>query len=389
MTTAGSIFIVVGEHSGDALGAKLIDALNAISDAPLHFSGVGGDLMAQRGFQSLFVMTDVAVMGPMAILAKLPKIVRRVYQTVDAAVAANPDLVIIIDSPEFTHPIAKRIRRRRPEIPIIDYVSPTVWAWRPGRARKMKPYVDHLLALLPFEPDAHRRLGGPPCTYVGHPMIERMDWIRSQDPAALAERLGIAADAVPVAVLPGSRRSEVARLLDVFGATVADLKAGVRNLEVLLPAVPHLTDEIAVRTANWPMPVHILVGEDDKFAAFRLARAALAASGTVTLELALAGTPMVVAYRVDPIAAQLRFLVTVPSFALANLILDQRAFPELMQEDCTVEKLAPAVAALLDDGPARNAQLQALSLIADRMALPSEVSPSRRAAEIALQYIKG
>ncbi|MEM6499011.1 MAG: lipid-A-disaccharide synthase, partial [Pseudomonadota bacterium] len=215
-----SVFIVVGEHSGDALGARLMDGLVAAYDGELSFAGVGGELMAERGFKTIFPISDVAVMGPLAILPKLPKIVRRVHQTVDAALRAHPDVVVIIDSPEFTHPIAKRIRKRRPDIPIVDYVSPSVWAWRPGRAKKMKPYVDHLLALLPFEPEAHARLGGPACTYVGHPLIERRDWLNTLDPEALRTRLGLSDDRIPLVVLPGSRGSEIERLATVFGQAI-------------------------------------------------------------------------------------------------------------------------------------------------------------------------
>ncbi len=380
-----SVFIVSGEHSGDALGAKLMTALADTSPVPVRFSGVGGDLMSAAGLNSIFPLSDVAVMGPLSILPRLPRLIRRVYQTIDAALSANPDIVVIVDSPEFTHPIAHRIRRRRPDIPIIDYVSPTVWAWRPGRARVMKPYVDHLLALLPFEPDAHRRLGGPPCTYVGHPLIERLDWIRALEPADLRKRLALDAAATPLLVLPGSRTSEVDRLIDVFGETIAGLHAGGRRLEVLIPTVEHVRDTIASRTSDWPAPVHLLQGERDKFTAFRLARAALAASGTVTLELGLAGTPMVVAYRVDPLAARLRFLVQVPSVVLANLVLEDNAFPEFIQERCRSDLLATALGEILDDGPARQAQLGSLSQLAGRMELP-DGTPSQKAAEVVLHY---
>lgn len=380
------VFIVCGEHSGDALGAKLIDGLRAASTQPLEFSGVGGELMAERGFQSIFPLADVAVMGPLSILPRLPRIVRRVHRSVAAALAADPDIVVIIDSPEFTHPIAKRIRKHRPDVPIVNYVSPTVWAWRPGRAKKMKPYVDHLLALLPFEPEAHKRLGGPACTYVGHPLIERVDWICSLDPQALADRLGLDAAATPVLVLPGSRSSEVQHLIGVFGETIASLSAAGRKLEVLIPALPHLRDEIAARTADWPVPVHLLDGESDKFAAFRLGRVALAASGTVTLELGISGTPMVVAYRVDAVAALLRFLVKVPSIVLANLVLGENAFPEFIQADCTAKNLSAAMDALLDDGPARTAQLAALDAIAGRLILPHG-TPSEAAAAVVLEHL--
>ena len=381
-----SIFIVVGEHSGDALGAGLMDGLTTAYPGELSYAGVGGELMAERGFQSIFPISDVAVMGPLAILSKLPKLVRRVYQTVDAALAANPDIVIIIDSPEFTHPIAKRIRKKRPDIPIVDYVSPSVWAWRPGRAKKMKPYVDHLLALLPFEPEAHQRLGGPPCTYVGHPLIERFDWLQGLNPEDLRERLGIAGDRMPVVVLPGSRSSEIARLMDVFGEALKRTTNLGHPIEILLPAVDHLRDEIEARSSTWDVPVHILSGEEDKFTAFKLARAALAASGTVTLELGLIGTPMVVAYKVDAVAARLRFLVNVPSVVLSNLVLGENAFPEYIQEDCQPDLLAAALSEILVDGIARDKQLVALANVADRMKVPHG-SPSRLAASVVLSKL--
>ena len=190
-----SLFVIAGEHSGDALGAKLMAALNQRRRGRVRYLGVGGPEMASQGLISQFPLDDVAVMGAAAVLARLPRSSAASTATASAAVAAEPDAVVIIDSPEFTHPIARRIRRRRPHIPIIDYVSPSVWAWRPGRARKMAQYVDHVLALWPFEPDAHQRLGGPPCTFVGHPLIERHPWIASLDPAPLAERLALSQDA--------------------------------------------------------------------------------------------------------------------------------------------------------------------------------------------------
>jgi lipid-A-disaccharide synthase len=325
-------------------------------------------------------------MGPLAILARLPTILRRIASTAAAAVAAEPDAVVIIDSPEFTHPIARRIRRRRPEIPIIDYVSPSVWAWRPGRAYKMRAYVDHVLALLPFEPEAHARLRGPPCSYVGHPLIERLAWIRGLDPMPLARRLGLAADAHLLMVLPGSRPSEVSRLLAPFGEALQRLRERGRKFEVAIPVLDAVRRPVEAGVAHWPKAPHFLEGEADKFSAFRLARAALAASGTVSLELALAGTPMVVAYKVDPVAAPaLRRMITAPSTVLPNLILGTRAIPEFHQEQCTPVKLANALAQLVDEGEARQRQLKALAGVPERMRLPRG-TPSEAAAEIVLNY---
>lgn len=382
-----SIFIVAGEHSGDQLGGKLMAALKAQSQDPIVFSGVGGEHMERQGLRSLFPLSDVAVMGPLAILARLPRLVRRVYQVVDAGLKAEPDAVIIIDSPEFTHPIAKRIRKKRPLIPIIDYVSPSVWAWRPGRAKKMKPYVDHLLALLPFEPAAHERLGGPDCTYVGHPLIEKLDWIKSQDTAELAARLGLTPGRPVMLVLPGSRPTEVRRLMQPFGEAVRLIQERLGPVEVILPAVTSVRPLVEAGLAGWPLRPHLVEGESDKYKAFRLARAALAASGTVTLELAIAGTPMVVAYRVDAVASLLRLLINVHSVVLANLVLEANVFPEFIQEDCTPEKLAAAMVPLLTEGsPEREAQLAGLARIPEKMVLEG-TTPSAKAADTVLAML--
>ena len=380
------LFMIAGEHSGDALGAKLMAALNERRRGRIRYLGVGGAQMAQQGLVSQFPMEDVAVMGPAAIIARLPKILRRIHGTAAAAVAAEPDAVVIIDSPEFTHPIAKRVRRRSPEIPIVDYVSPSVWAWRPGRARKMRQYVDHVLALLPFEPEAHRQLRGPPCTYVGHPLIERAGWIAALDTAPLAQRLALPPDTALLVVLPGSRPSEVARLMQPFGETLSRLIERGRKFEVAMPVVDSVRGLIQQHLTAWPKQPVLLEGEEDKFRAFKLARAALAASGTVTLELAAAGTPMVVAYKVDAAMAPfLRRMIKAHSIVLANLVLGENAFPELIQERCTGVKLADALAPILDDSPARAKQLAALARIPERLRLLTG-TPSEAAADIVLHY---
>jgi lipid-A-disaccharide synthase len=324
-------------------------------------------------------MEDVAVMGPMSILPKLPRIVSRVYQAVDAALAFAPDVVVIIDSPEFTHPIAKRIRKRAPHTPIVDYVSPTVWAWRPGRAKKMRPYVDHVLALLPFEPEAHARLGGPACTYVGHPLIEKLGQIENADAASLASRLGLDSSRPVLLVLPGSRRSEIELMIDVYGEAAARISSLIGPIEIVIPAVRHVRDRIAEKTASWALRPHI-IDSDDKYAAMRLARAALATSGTVTLELALAQTPAVVAYKADKLIATLRFLVKVPSVVLANLVVGRNIYPEYLQEECTAENLARALEPLFGETPARATQLEGLALAPRKLQLAAS-SPSEAAAD--------
>ena len=381
------LFIIAGEHSGDALGARLMAALSALRPNGVTFAGVGGPKMVAAGLASAFPMSEIAVMGPAAIVAQLPHLIRKINETTRAALSAEPDVVVIIDAPEFTHRVAKKIRRARPDIPIVDYVSPSVWAWRPWRARKMRAYVDEVLALLPFEPEVHERLGGPPCTYVGHPLAERRAWIAALDPELLAQRLRLAPDRQPLLVLPGSRRSVITRLWAPFSATLWELHARGHRLELIVPVVESTRALVEERIEGWPpFPVHIVEEEVDRFRAFKLARAALAASGTATLELALSGCPMVVSYRVDRLALLFRKLVRPPHFALANLVLGERAFPELMQESCVPEELAPALETLLRDSPERAAQLAALARVPGMMSTGTD--PAIAAALRVLAHAK-
>ena len=383
-----TIFIVAGEHSGDVLGGALMRQLLVRRKGQIRFIGVGGEAMEAHGLTSLFPLADIAVMGPKAIFKALPRLVRRVYQTVSAGVAASPDIIIIIDSPEFTHPVARRLRRKLPHTPIINYVCPSVWAWRPRRAKKMTRYVDRVLTLLPFEPAALQRLGGPTGTYIGHPLSERQAWIAEIDSHAWEERFELNRKQPALIVLPGSRRSEVEQLLPIFGETITRLHNDGYSCQLLMPCVPHLRARVVELSKDWPMPRHFIEGEEAKFGAFKIARAALAASGTVTLELGVAGTPMVVAYRVDAIAARLRFLMKVQSVVLANLVLVENAFPELLQEDCNAEQLSTAVKALLDDTPERAAQLKALTELSEKMK-PTNKPPSVQAADVVMEYAKG
>jgi lipid-A-disaccharide synthase len=378
------LFLVVGEHSGDQLGFKLMRALREATGGAAAFSGVGGEAMAAEGLASLFPLADIAVMGILPVIAKLPSLLARINETAQAVVAARPDALVIIDSPDFTHRVARRVRKALPDLPIVDYVSPSVWAWRPGRAKTMRAYVDCLLALLPFEPAAHQRLGGPPCFYVGHPLIERLAELRPD-----AEEATRRAEAPPlIVILPGSRRTIVRRLMEDFGAALDLLAREIGPLEAVLPTMPHLAAEIGERAAKWPVKPRIVTGEAAKLAAFRGARAALAASGTATLELALAGVPMVGAYKVSKLEAPLKYVVKVPSILLPNLILGERAIPEFLQKECTPEKLATALAGLVREGAAREAQLQALARLDGLMLLPDGDNPSARAARLVLQTVR-
>ncbi|MEX0840782.1 MAG: lipid-A-disaccharide synthase [Xanthobacteraceae bacterium] len=375
------IFLVAGEESGDRLGAPLMRALKARHEGEVIFSGVGGQEMAREGLASLFPLGDLAIMGFAAVARGLPLILRRIRQTAAAAIAVKPDVLVIIDSPDFTHRVARRVRAAAPEIPIVDYVSPSVWAWRPWRARSMRAYVDHVLALLPFEPAVHARLGGTPCSYVGHPLVERAHLLRP-DAAEAARRL---ADPPVLLVLPGSRGGEIRRHLDIFAKTIDAVGARAGVLDIVIPTVPHLYAGVNEAVAQWPARPRVVVEEEDKHAAFRIARAALAKSGTVTLELAVAGVPMVAAYKVSTIEAMIaRRLVQAPSVILANLVLEENVVPEFIQQTCTVENLTAALLPLLSDTPARRRQTEAFARLDAVMEIGS-ASPSARAADIVLR----
>jgi lipid-A-disaccharide synthase len=386
MSDGKRIFLIAGEHSGDFLGAALMRSLDQQLDPSPVYAGVGGDQMEAQGLHSLFPLDDVAVMGISAVIPRLPTLYKRGMEAVEAAIRFNPDVVVAIDSPEFTHAIARRIRKRRTDLPIINYVSPSVWAWRSGRARKMRRYIDHVLALLPFEPEAHQRLGGPSCTYVGHPLIEKLPYMQSCDPVALRERLGISDGAPVLLVLPGSRSNEVLRLMAPFGETVIALRQYIPDLEIVIPVVDSVRQLVEQERDKWQVEPHLVSGEDDKFAAFNLADAALAASGTVTLELALAEVPMVVAYRVSRLESSLRGLIEVPSIVLANLVLQENLFPEFIQENCTPDHLAPALMDLLQDSEVLAKQKNGLRQIVERMQLP-QGTPADAAAEVVASYL--
>ncbi len=373
------VFLVAGEDSGDRLGAALIAAIRQRAPGA-RFSGVGGAQMAAQGLPSLFPLGDLAIIGFAAIATGLPKIVQRIRQTADAVIAAKPDVLVIIDSPEFTHRVARRVRAGSPTIPIVDYVCPSVWAWRPGRARAMHAYVDHVLALLPFEPAAMRELAGPACTYVGHPLGERAGHLRP-NPDEARRRL---ADPAVLLVLPGSRASEIRRMAGVFGAAAAMVAERVGGLEVVVPSVPRLADAVKAAVAAWPIPARVVTDPNEKDAAFRVARAALAKSGTSTLELAVAGIPMVAAYKVPLFEeAVARLLLTVDTVILANLVLGENVVPQLLQRDFTPQKLAAALTPLLADSPERRRQIEAFARL-DAIMQIGQATPSDRAAAVVL-----
>ncbi|MGH6876941.1 MAG: lipid-A-disaccharide synthase [Rhizomicrobium sp.] len=380
-----TIMLVCGEPSGDRLGAELMAGVKALAPDELRIVGVGGPAMAALGLQSLFPLDDTAVMGLREVVPRIPAILRRVRQVSDNAVRISPDAVVCIDSPDFTHRIARRLKRIAPHIRTVNYAAPQVWASRSWRARSMARYFDLVLALLPFEApffEAH----GLRAVFVGNPVIERA--VQMTGGEGLRARLGIAPDATVLTILPGSRMNEVRLLLPPFRDAVALLHRAIPDLVCLLPTVEHVSPYVLDRTRNWPAPLHILQSDVDKYAAFNAACAAMAASGTVTTELALAGTPMVVAYRLGALTyALVRPFIRVRYIALANILLDRPAIPELIQRECTGPALAEVALPLLRDEAARARQSRDLAEAMAKLGMGGE-SPSFRAARALLDFVR-
>ena len=376
------IMLVAGEPSGDAIGARLMAALKLRTLGKVAFSGIGGARMAEQGLASRVPLAELSVMGLVEVLPRVPNLLRRLRETADFALAERPDAVVSIDAPGFSFRLARRLAGRG--IPLVHVVAPTVWAWRPGRARTIARFLDHLLVLLPFEPPYFER-EGLATTFVGHPVLDS-GADRGQG-AAFRARHGIAAKTPLLAVLPGSRAGEVSRLLPVFGETLALLRRRIGGLQAVVPTLAPVAGTVRQAAAQWPVPTAVLAETDEKYDAMAASQAALAASGTVALELALADVPAVVAYRVHPVTAFLaRRLVRVRYANLVNILLDRPVVPELLQQDCVPSKLAEAVERVMIDEAARAAQHDA-ALSAMRLLGRDDQAPSLRAADALLRAI--
>lgn len=371
---APRIFLVAGEPSGDRLGAALMVAL-AHRLPGVRFDGIGGSGMTAQGLLSRFPMGELSLMGLLEILPHLPRLVRRLSETAATVCETRPDLVLTIDAPGFNMRLLQRLRGKG--IPLVHYVAPTVWAWRPQRVRHFVGLVDHLLALLPFEPPYFER-AGVRCSYVGHPALELP--IASRDSAGFRERYGIEPTAPLLCLLPGSRRSELRHHLPIFGAALERLQRDVPALRVVLPTLPELERSVIEQTAAWPRPPVVLAGDRVRYESFAAADVALAASGTVILELARYGVPTVLAYRGNPVTAYLvGRQLRVPFVGLVNLLAEREVVPEFLQKRCRPALLADALLTLLRDPPAgdrqRAGQREALRRLGD-------ARPSERAAGI-------
>jgi lipid-A-disaccharide synthase len=378
------IGIVAGEESGDLLGADAVAALKAATCRDITLTGVGGRHLQALGLSPLFDAGDIALMGFSAVLRDLPRLARRIGETARAIVAAKPDCLITIDNPDFTLRVARKVRAANPDIPIVHYICPSVWAWRPGRAAAMKPYVDHILCILPFEPAELERLGGPPGTFVGHRLTGDAG-MRAATAAQAAPRDLPAGREKTLLLLPGSRRSEVSRLIEPFGETVSILKARGHRLRLVLPTVPHVAKLVESSVANWEQKPEIVSDAAGKWQAFSEADAALAASGTVSLELALAGVPLVSCYKLDPIARVAQRLITTWSASLPNLIADRTVVNEFYNQYVRPAWLARHLEGLFEDTALRRWQKDGFAEVSRRLA--TERPAGEMAAGIVLKRI--
>ncbi len=378
------IFLVAGEPSGDALGGRLIAALRQRLGDNLRIAGIGGECMQDEGLESLVPLGDLAVMGVAEVLPRAPVILRRVRETVAAIRALRPDAIVTIDSSGFSWRIAHRLRSRGETLPLIHYVAPMVWAWRAGRARRMARWYDHLMTLLPFEPPYFERVGLS-CCYVGHPVLEsgadRGHGARFRALHKLAEEDPL------ITALPGSRGAEVARLLPIFGAALTRLESLIGPFRVVVPTVGTVAATVGKAVRGWPGTPIVVQRPEEKYDAFAASCAALAASGSVALELAMARLPMVVGYRLNPVTEKiLGRVLKVREVNLVNLVLGKPLVSEFLGPNCTPERLAAAVAELTRDERVRAAHRQGYDEVRRRLEEGGE-SPSLRAADQILEIV--
>jgi lipid-A-disaccharide synthase len=372
------IYLIAGEASGDQIGARLISALRK-KNPTLKISGVGGPQMTQQGLKSLFPMEELSVMGLIEILPHLPVVLKRLRETEKHILQQQPDVIVTIDSPGFNFRIAKRLKKRG--IPVVHYTAPSVWAWRPGRAKKVAKFLSHLLTLFPFEPPYFEK-EGLPTTFVGHPLIE-MKIPSSRPQSSFRAQYGYKDTQPLLCLLPGSRKKEIDTLLPLFLKALEKIKLYQPDLGIILPTLPYLEPSLKIYLNNSDLPIKVISDPQEKFSAMAASDIALAASGTVSLELALTQTPMVIAYKINFLTAYLmRRLLLTPYVCLVNILLNEPLVPELLQENCTVENIVESISKEM-----KGIQHNRLPEIRDLLSSPLG-EPSTLAAEQILTFIK-
>ena len=379
--------VVAGEVSGDLLGADLVRALKTQYPGQVELFGVGGEQLTAEGLTSLFDYSELSIMGFTQVLKKLPQLISRIKETANAIIAYRPDALLIIDSPDFTHRVAKRVRQALPDLPVVNYVCPSVWAWKEHRAQAMLGYVDHVLALLPFEPEAMQRLGGPATTFVGHRLSGDPDVLAVRNQRALRPVL-VAGQSRTILLLPGSRSTETTRLMGPFQQAASAFVERNGPTRFVLPTVRRQEQRIRELAASWPDTIRPEIGTDAafKWRCFAEADAAIAASGTVILELALCHVPVVSVYKTDWIFTMLSRRVKTWTGALPNLIADYVVVPEYFNEVVRAGSMLRWAERLSSDTIQRRAMLEGFELVQKR--LQTDIAPGEQGAAILLQTIR-
>jgi lipid-A-disaccharide synthase len=377
------IYVIAGEPSGDFLGGRLMAALIIEKDNQLKFRGVGGQDMTSQGLISLFPMSDLSVMGIMEVVPKIPKLLGRISEVVKDIIDKKPDVVITIDAPDFCFRVAKRLKGKR--IPVIHYVAPTVWAWRQGRAAKIAKFLDHIFCLFPFEPPYFER-EGLSATFIGHSIIETA--ATSANGNKFRTAYGISPYTPVLAILPGSRIGEVNRHLPVFKETIIKLQTTIPNIELISITTNHIAEAVKAELNSWPIKSIIIETNSKKYDAMAAANVALAASGTVTLELAVVGTPSIVIYQVNALTAFIaKFLVSTKYVSLINILLDQEITPEMLIDNCKAKVLVPEILNLLQSSKAQEKQKSAFKTAIKMLSPLDAQSPSQKAAQTIIKLI--
>ncbi|MDY0008319.1 MAG: lipid-A-disaccharide synthase [Bdellovibrionales bacterium] len=379
------VFVIAGEASGDLLGANLMRAIKA-QKPDATFTGIGGKNMQAEGLESLFPMEELSVMGLAEVLPRLFKIMSRIRLARKTILKTKPHVVVTIDSPDFCFRVVKQVKARTKSIPCVHYVAPSVWAWRPKRAEKVSKFLDHILTLLPFEPPYFTR-HGLPATFVGHPIVEKLD--NRGDGTRFREKYGLKANQPVFCMLPGSRMSELSRLLDKFSETADIVLRSRHQAVIVIPTLPHLKPHIEKFFVGKGINPVVVTDDTDKYDSFAAGTAALAASGTVTLELAMADTPHIIAYKLNPISAwAAKHLIKTPYVNLINILLRRPVVPELLLEDCEPQPMSRALLRLLDDREARSQQLMDFREALIKIGLGDPQTPGEKAAATVIGVIE-
>ncbi|OWY06556.1 lipid-A-disaccharide synthase [Thioclava sp. IC9] len=378
------LYVIAGEASGDKLGGALMAGINELAPQ-VEWSGIGGEEMGAQGLTSLFPMEELSVMGLMEVLPKYRHLKRRIAETADHVIDSGAEALITIDSPDFCLRVARLVKEKRPDLKVVHYVAPSVWAWRPGRAQKMARVVDHVLALLPFEPP-YMEAAGMSCDFVGHPVVAEPR-ATGADAAAFRETHMIGEDQPLALCLPGSRRGEVKRLGARFDEALMQLRDREPGLRVVLPTVRGVAPMVREMTARWPVAPIVVENADDKRAAFAAADIALAASGTVSLELAANRVPMVIAYDANFLTWHIiSRMLKIDTVTLVNLVSDTRVIPEFLGPECKPREISAKMLELLEEDAARDEQMAAMEEVMRRLGEGGE-PPGLRAARSVLEFL--